>query len=804
MKHTFRYALFMFIVLGITGITFAQEPHWMPDSSLRQAVRDKLNVPQHTPLTVLHLEDLHDLVVLESDIASLQGLEHAVNLHFLHLSDSRVVDLTPLAELSSLKTLKLYGNRISDITPLAKLTALRELELAGNRISDITPLSNLTALTHLKLHDNQITDLTPLTRLTNLEELSITGNPITDFTPLAGFPQFAHLVPTVIAIPDPTLERAVREKLGLPAGRPLTDVEIHRLWDLVVLASDIGSLQGLEHAVNLRFLHLSDSRIVDLTPLANLGSLAVLKLYDNEISDISPLANLTHLEELNLAGNQITDFTPLLRLRNLEVIHVQGNPGDITPLLTLNLTGFQVCDVDPSPMPSRINSRGYPSVFAAWHNIINLPHQSWEKRLAYHDLYFCCPWFGMEWYLTPEGYQLRGNLEGAQQQREAMRTRNPNMLLLVGIYYYGATADTYPEDWPYWLRDANGNRVPDVGWGEYLIDFTQQGAQDIFVQQAVAVAECGVYDGIFFDWWNEESNYLRDPITGNYFYDIKVLVDARVSMLRRIREAVDDDFLILVNTNRSKAQRSAPYINGTFMESFRDNDKGYTHDGLREIESTLLWSEQNFREPQVNSLEGWGLPSEPLDSPRNQQWMRVITTLSLTHSDGYVNYVTGFWGTTHEHAYPIWENHSDDHAKGQEHDHTHQHYWYDFWDADLGQPIGEKAQTYENRAGLFIREFTNGWAVYNRSGTPQAIRLPAQATGVESGLRNTIHILPDLDGDIYLKSQTDQHDVNADGTVNILDLVAVANGFGKNAPDVNGDGVVNVLDLVAVANAFGQ
>ena len=48
------------------------------------------------------------------------------------------------------------------------------------------------------------------------------------------------------------------------------------------------------------------------------------------------------------------------------------------------------------------------------------------------------------------------------------------------------------------------------------------------------------------------------------------------------------------------------------------------------------------------------------------------------------------------------------------------------------------------------------------------------------------------------------HDVNADGTVNILDLVAVANGFGKNAPDVNGDGVVNVLDLVAVANAFGQ
>ena len=47
-----------------------------------------------------------------------------------------------------------------------------------------------------------------------------------------------------------------------------------------------------------------------------------------------------------------------------------------------------------------------------------------------------------------------------------------------------------------------------------------------------------------------------------------------------------------------------------------------------------------------------------------------------------------------------------------------------------------------------------------------------------------------------------QFDLNADGEVNILDLVIVANAIGKadSEADVNGDGVVNVLDLVQVAN----
>ena len=295
------------------------------------------------------------------------------------------------------------------------------------------------------------------------------------------------------------------------------------------------------------------------------------------------------------------------------------------------------------------------------------------------------------------------------------------------------------------------------------------------VQQALAIAKCGLYDGIFLDWWDEDNLVLGTGQKVDGYRGNEAEQRARDTIIQRIRAGVGDDFLIIVNTNRRKIPRTAWGINGTFMETGRYD--GYTYADLKEIESTLLWAEENLREPHINCLEGWGIPTESPDSLSNLQWMRVFTTMSLTYSDGYVLYNDGI---------------------------QHQHYWYDFWDVNLGQPVGEKAQRYENRDGLFIREFTNGWAVYNRSGDAQEIHLPEQAIGVESGLRNTLHIIPDLDGEIYLKRTTDRYDINGDGAVNILDLVMVANGFGTDAPDVNGDGVVNILDLVAVASAFGQ
>ena len=50
-------------------------------------------------------------------------------------------------------------------------------------------------------------------------------------------------------------------------------------------------------------------------------------------------------------------------------------------------------------------------------------------------------------------------------------------------------------------------------------------------------------------------------------------------------------------------------------------------------------------------------------------------------------------------------------------------------------------------------------------------------------------------------------DVNADGSVNIFDLILVAQSFGqkvKTRVDTNDDGVVSIFDLIMVAQCFGQ
>ena len=469
----------------------------------------------------------------------------------------------------------------------------------------------------------------------------------------------------------------------------------------------------------------------------------------------------------------------------------------------------EVCIVDRSDIISRIENRSFPSVFTAFdYNLVNNPEKihvdEWEylsSMLTLNDLFIGGANLGIQWrYTDTEGIKLVavGKHPGVLQfvkevRRDDLQLRNPNYLHFISLNYYGDHPQMYPENWPYWLRDESGNKIQDGNWGTHLIDWTHPGAQDYFVKKALVSAKCGIFDGLFMDWWSEEPEW--DQEMSELYHGSKV--DGIVSLVKRIREAVGDDFLILANTNTRKIPRSAPYINGAFME----NISGYSHGKLKEIEDSLTWYENNFRHPQINCMEIWGDPKQPMSSSKNMKHTRTLVTLALTHSNAYISNVTGIVSPIHDHHYEIWGSHINTHASGIYHDHTHQKYWHHFFDVDLGQPIGDKLQTYKGVDGLFIREFERGWAVYNRSGSEQSIRFESHVSGKSSGFGGTTHVIPDLDGEIYIMNKTD---LNNDGLVNILDLVIVANAFGDTGgvADVNSDGVVNVLDLVLVSNSF--
>ena len=587
------------------------------------------------------------------------NLRHAIS-EKLGIETLTITDMQRLYDFVADGKFKADLREIQSLKGLEHAINLEFLAIVHTKVSDLMPLTGLENLRVLKLDSNRITDITSLAGLINLEVLQLQNNQIEDISLVAGL-------------------------------------------------------------VKLQKLNLEDNLLTDISPLQGLGNLKTLHLGGNQIVDITPLAELVNLNVLTLENNQILDFTPIYRLVGIELLTLGEMPIDSEVLEILNpIDRPFICHIEGEPILPRIKNREYPSIFQACGDIINLPGLSWEERLPYHDLFFCQPIFGVKWTQTPDGMKFVVIPEEIRRRRKEISDRNPNMLLLADIEYYASGRYPFPEDSLYWLRDDSGNRIEVQDWNQFVLDFRHPDVQDMVIQQARAIVECGVFDGIGLDHWvsaPEERAGYKPPY--------KELSIARDRIIQGIRDAVGEDFLILVNAADRKIPRHAAYINGIFMETQTGPDGTYSHELLSHIESTLLWAEENLREPQINCLEGRRVGNkEPMDSPKNLQWMRLWTTMSLTHSDGYVLFNMGgehnHSHTGDELTFEFRPGHVDDHAQGTPHTHTKNHYWYDFWDANLGRPIGgdeTKGQLYENREGLFIREFTNGWAVYNRSGT---------------------------------------------------------------------------------------
>lgn len=366
----------------------------------------------------------------------------------------------------------------------------------------------------------------------------------------------------------------------------------------------------------------------------------------------------------------------------------------------------------------RVKTRNFPSVFQAWGDATNMAPENINVTRARHDVLWngIGDIDGLIWNTAPVGgYKLLAtgftgaSIVNGQNYRQTLLEHNPSMILLANLGYHGAKASWLPDDHEWWERDANGNKIVSwTGGGEpwYSLDFANPGLRTQVVTWAVSAVNSGVYDGVLLDWWDENQE-----------------ASARLALLQDVRSAIGDTCLIIVNSNDRYSTRSAPYINGVFMET--GSNIPTTADRWNKIKDVMVWNQANVLEPKIVCLEVWYLNSRD-----EFNRMRAVTTLSLTLSDGYCLFS------------------EPNSAPGVDHKHD----WYHFWDKSLGKAVGAGSLQPD---GSYKREFENGCVVYNPMGNGQVtVTFPVNYIRVSTGASAKVHNVADQDGDIFLINQT--------------------------------------------------
>lgn len=392
------------------------------------------------------------------------------------------------------------------------------------------------------------------------------------------------------------------------------------------------------------------------------------------------------------------------------------------PIATWLVASTVVLPAVEPPIEQRLAARSGVSVFQAW-NPIDMPSEYplWTnadrlRAAAKHDVLWEEPVsqlgfntalvLGAEWDGAHAGAATDFTARSAAKARENRRLMlemNPAMIFLLEVRWRDAPGSFLPEDSPFWQRNADGSRV--LGWDNgpepyYMLDPENPDFRANIGRQARIALESGIYDGIMIDW------------------------SGHLGVIEDVRAAIGEEALIIVNIhdNIEHAQKYTELINGSFMEcnpqgpGFPTRRNGTTWDQLRD---GYVFMEENLREPRLNCLEVWGHRGD-------QRRMRATTTLTLTHGEGSV-----LFGDPNPLPQP-----------------DHMHDWYDFWDADIGDPLGPRT---DREDGMVERQFERGLVIYNHlgNGTHQ-IEFDDDMTRVSDGKVGRVFWVTDADGDIFL------------------------------------------------------
>lgn len=371
----------------------------------------------------------------------------------------------------------------------------------------------------------------------------------------------------------------------------------------------------------------------------------------------------------------------------------------------------------------RIASRTFPSIYEAWGGgeslggAVGSASERGEAELARRDLAFvtfdalglrpATPRTALPTSFNPK------SVEFARARRARIQALNPHFVALASIAYRNVPGDRLPENSPFWLRDAAGERTPDrsaAGGKQFFLDYRKPETQAAIAAHCKALTATGVYDGCMFDWWGEHVS--DDPVDPHGDY--------RTQLIAKVRAAVGEAAILVGNTNQSRPEKSGRYLNGIFMEGF--GARYFLN--WRTAAADFAWAAAHLHKPAFTLLEGRPTDAQPrADLAR----IREVTTLSLTLSDGYVLYADRNPGKT--------ELTQD---------------WYPFWNARLGRPTEPPRRP--NGDAAIRRKFERGAAVFNPpEGKPAEVKFAEERVSAASGRRARKFVVAPGDGDLFLR-----------------------------------------------------
>ncbi|MDE0481204.1 MAG: leucine-rich repeat domain-containing protein [Candidatus Poribacteria bacterium] len=625
--------------------------------------------------------------------------------------------------------------------------------------------------------------------------------------------EYTLLPPSEIDIPDSNLRDAIAEALDKESNVPITREEIATLTILRASNRDIRDLTGIESAINLEELWISENPLSDLSPLAGLKNLIGLGAWDNpNISDLSPLVKLPKLRWLDFGRTPVPDLSLLADIKSLRRLTFQnGGIEDLSPLA--GLTQLTILDIaynwktpDLSPITKLTNLEKFVANNNDISDITPLAALTKLKHLDIHNnlISDVSP---LAKLVNLEMVKLYGNLISDISPLES----SPIFPYVFWLENPGS-ARTGPQiegPWTWlklpaehfdtdWLAEASGGTVTEQQVATYGAKDGQHVGDNVWKSAKIDQEQEGrnIFEILSFG----EDDRGKHPL----IYSAIVLNSPREQKTKILEGSEDASVKIWLNgdlVHKAVRTRSGARLYDRFSPVT-------LKEGANVLLVAILNLDGRFRLCSVGFDEGTEYTLIPPGAGFTFSATETTTpsvggTFSLNLNAENITDLAGWqadiaFDPNMLEAVEVTED--------------------DFLKLEGGDTFFQGG-TIDNTEGKITNVFSARIAEsgVNGSGGLLSVTFKAKAAGKTQVILENFEfssisgaIIPTVPPNITISvGDYPAWDVNQDGRVSIVDLVLVAKDFGSNAPanlrtDVNRDGVINVQDLILVARHFGE